>query len=39
MGGFGAMNVALSNALRFAVVESWLGYFNHLGDELEADRR
>jgi len=29
---------ALSNPLRFAVVESWLGYFNHLGDELEADR-
>ena len=30
MGGFGAMNVALSNPLRFAVVESWLGFFDHL---------
>jgi enterochelin esterase-like enzyme len=38
MGGFGAMNVALSNPLRFSVVESWLGFFNHLGDELEAAR-
>ena len=38
MGGFGAMNVALANPLRFAVVESWLGYFNHLDGELEADR-
>jgi enterochelin esterase-like enzyme len=38
MGGFGAMNVALANPLRFAVVESWLGYFNHLEGELEADR-
>ena len=25
MGGYGAMNVALANPLRFAVVESWLG--------------
>jgi enterochelin esterase-like enzyme len=39
MGGFGAMNVALSNPLRFAVVESWLGYFNNLHGSLRADRR
>jgi enterochelin esterase-like enzyme len=39
MGGFGAMNVALTNPLRFAVVESWLGYFNNLQGQLRADRR
>lgn len=39
MGGFGAMNVALANPLRFAVVESWLGFFNNLGGALRADRR
>jgi enterochelin esterase-like enzyme len=38
MGGFGAMHVALANPYRFAVVESWLGYFNHLEGELRADR-
>ncbi|MGA2319472.1 MAG: alpha/beta hydrolase-fold protein [Solirubrobacteraceae bacterium] len=38
MGGFGAMNVALANPLRFAVVESWLGYFNNLEGALRADR-
>ena len=38
MGGFGAMHVALSNPYRFSVVESWLGYFNHLGGELRAAR-
>jgi len=37
MGGFGAMHVALANPYRFAVVESWLGYFNNLGGELHAD--
>jgi len=37
-GGFGAMHIALANPYRFAVVESWLGYFNHLGAELERDR-
>jgi enterochelin esterase-like enzyme len=37
MGGFGAMNVALANPLRFAVVESWLGYFNNLQGPLRAD--
>jgi enterochelin esterase-like enzyme len=38
MGGYGAMNVALGNPFRFGVVESWLGFFNGLGDELRADR-
>jgi len=38
MGGFGAMHVALANPYRFAVVESWLGYFNNLDGELHADR-
>jgi len=38
MGGFGAMNVALANPLRFAVVESWLGFFNPLGEELQSAR-
>ena len=37
-GGFGAMHIALANPDRFSVVESWLGYFNHLGGELERDR-
>jgi enterochelin esterase-like enzyme len=36
MGGFGAMNVALGHARRFSVVESWLGFFNGLEDELRA---
>jgi enterochelin esterase-like enzyme len=39
MGGFGAMNVALANPLRFAVVESWLGFFDGLQEALHADRR
>jgi len=38
MGGFGAMNVALANPLRFSVVESWLGFFNNLWPSLEAAR-
>jgi hypothetical protein len=38
MGGYGAVNVALGNPFRFGVVESWLGFFNGLGDELRADR-
>jgi S-formylglutathione hydrolase FrmB len=38
MGGFGAMNVALANPLRFAVVESWLGFFNNLEVSLQAER-
>jgi S-formylglutathione hydrolase FrmB len=37
-GGFGAMNVALSNPYRFSVVESWLGYFNGLEGKLSRDR-
>ena len=37
MGGFGAMNVALGHLDRYSVVESWLGFFNHLGPELAAD--
>jgi enterochelin esterase-like enzyme len=36
MGGFGAMNVALGHPRRFSVVESWLGFFNGLEDELRA---
>jgi enterochelin esterase-like enzyme len=38
MGGFGSMHVALANPYRFAVVESWLGFFDGLGGELRADR-
>jgi Putative esterase len=37
MGGYGAMNVALSNPYRFAVVESWIGFFNGLEGHLRAD--
>ena len=37
MGGFGAMHVALANPYRFAVVESWLGFFDGLATELQAD--
>jgi enterochelin esterase-like enzyme len=38
MGGFGAMHAALANPYRFAVVESWLGYFNNLDAELRAGK-
>jgi enterochelin esterase-like enzyme len=38
MGGYGAMNVALGHPSRFAVVESWLGFFNGLEGELRAAR-
>jgi len=38
MGGYGAMNTALSNPLRFGVVESWIGFFNGLEGTLRADR-
>jgi hypothetical protein len=38
MGGYGAMNVALTNPYRFAVVESWLSFFNGLEADLPADR-
>ncbi len=38
MGGYGAMNTALSNPYRFGVVESWLGFFNGLQGDLHRDR-
>jgi hypothetical protein len=38
MGGYGAMNVALSNPYRFGVVESWLSFFNGLEGVLHSDR-
>jgi len=38
MGGYGAMNAALSNPYRFGVVESWLGFFNGLDADLHTDR-
>jgi enterochelin esterase-like enzyme len=38
MGGYGAVNIALSNPHRFSIVESWLGFFNGLEDELHAAR-
>jgi enterochelin esterase-like enzyme len=38
MGGYGAMNVALSNPYRFGVVESWIGFFNGLEGDVRADR-
>ncbi|MGO9762261.1 MAG: alpha/beta hydrolase [Solirubrobacteraceae bacterium] len=38
MGGYGAMNVALSNPYRFGVVESWLSFFNGLEGDLHADQ-
>ncbi len=38
MGGYGAMNVALTNPYRFGVVESWISFFNGLGPDLRADR-
>jgi enterochelin esterase-like enzyme len=37
MGGYGAMNVALSNPYRFGVVESWIGFFNGLEGDLRTD--
>jgi len=38
MGGYGAMELALDNPGRFAVVESWLGFFDGLEDQLATDR-
>lgn len=38
MGGYGAMNLALSHPDRFAAVESWLGFFNGLEGALRTDR-
>jgi enterochelin esterase-like enzyme len=37
MGGYGAMNAALSNPYRFGVVESWIGFFNGLEGDVRAD--
>lgn len=37
-GGYGAMRVALGDPHRFAVVESWLGFFDGLGGRLRVDR-
>jgi S-formylglutathione hydrolase FrmB len=37
MGGYGAANIALGHPERFAVMESWLGFFNGLQGELRAD--
>jgi S-formylglutathione hydrolase FrmB len=39
MGGFGAMNVALTQLRSYSVVESWEGDFANLQAELNADRR
>jgi enterochelin esterase-like enzyme len=38
MGGYGAMELTLDNPSRFGVVESWLGFFNGLEDQLRIDR-
>ena len=38
MGGFGAMNVALTQLGSYSVVESWEGFFNNLSAQLAADR-
>jgi enterochelin esterase-like enzyme len=38
MGGYGALNVALSNPELFSVAESWCGFFNGLEGKLRADR-
>jgi enterochelin esterase-like enzyme len=37
-GGHGAMLIALANPYRFAVVESWLGFFDGLDRKLHIDR-
>jgi S-formylglutathione hydrolase FrmB len=38
MGGYGAMELTLDNPGRFGVVESWLGFFNGLEDQVQVDR-
>jgi enterochelin esterase-like enzyme len=38
MGGFGAMNIALSHLDLFSVAESWSGFFGGLAAEVDADR-
>ena len=39
MGGFGAMNIALTQLRSYSVVESWEGQFSNLAPRLAADRR
>ncbi len=39
MGGYGAMELTLNNPTRFGVVESWLGFFDGLEDQLRLDGR
>jgi S-formylglutathione hydrolase FrmB len=39
MGGYGAMNIALTQLHRYSVVESWEGDFTNLQAELGADRQ
>jgi enterochelin esterase-like enzyme len=39
MGGFGAMNLALTQLRSYSVVESWEGDFANLQGELKADRQ
>jgi S-formylglutathione hydrolase FrmB len=39
MGGYGAMNLALTQLHRYSVVESWEGHFENLQGVLKADRR
>ncbi len=38
MGGYGAMHIALTHPTDFAAVESWLGFFNGLEGQVQADR-
>ncbi len=38
MGGYGSMALALNNPDRFAVAESWLGFFNGLEGTVRLDR-
>jgi enterochelin esterase-like enzyme len=38
MGGYGAANIALGHPDRFAVLESWLGFFDGLQGKLRAER-
>lgn len=38
MGGYGAMHLALTHPQRFAVAESWLGFFDGLSGRLHANR-
>jgi enterochelin esterase-like enzyme len=38
MGGFGAMHIALTHPTDFGTVESWLGFFNGLEGQVQADR-